>query len=125
MFDEKATLQSTGIWDLVALHHGKSPVGCRWVYTVKIGSNGRVDCLKACLVAKGYTQIYGYDYYGIFSHITKIALIRLLLSTTAMSSWPLLSIGQQECLSSWLSCRRGIYGATTRFYCSVGVWFSM
>ena len=34
---------------------GKFPVGFRWVYSVKIGSDGGVDCLKACLVAKGYT----------------------------------------------------------------------
>ncbi|RVW39384.1 Retrovirus-related Pol polyprotein from transposon RE1 [Vitis vinifera] len=38
------------------------PVGCRWVYTVKVGPDGQVDCLKARLVAKGYTQVYGSDY---------------------------------------------------------------
>ncbi|RVW12315.1 Retrovirus-related Pol polyprotein from transposon RE2 [Vitis vinifera] len=32
-------------------------VGCRWVYTVKVGPDGQVDRLKALLVAKGYTQI--------------------------------------------------------------------
>ena len=40
---------------LVTLLAGKSPVGCRWIYTVKIGPNGGVDRLKARLVAKGYT----------------------------------------------------------------------
>ena len=60
-------LHSTGIWDLVSLPIGKSHVGCRWVYIVKIGSNGWVDCLKALLVAKGYTQIYSFDYYDTFS----------------------------------------------------------
>ena len=33
----------------------KSLVGCRWVYTMKIGLDSRVDLLKAQLVAKGYT----------------------------------------------------------------------
>ncbi|RVW71767.1 hypothetical protein CK203_055211 [Vitis vinifera] len=28
-------------------------VGCRWVYIVKVGPDGQVDCLKAHLVAKG------------------------------------------------------------------------
>ena len=54
---QKGTLHSTGTWDLVPLPAGKSPVGCRWVYTVKIGLDGRVDRLKARLVAKEYTQI--------------------------------------------------------------------
>ena len=56
--NEMASLHSTGTWDLVVLPFGKSPVGCRWVYTVKVGPDGQVDCLKARLVAKGYTQVY-------------------------------------------------------------------
>ena len=86
MVEEMITLHSTSTWDLVPLPVGKSPVGCCWVYTIKIGPNGRVDSLKARLVAKGYTQIYGSDYYDTFSLVAKIAFIRLLLSMAAMSS---------------------------------------
>ena len=56
MVDEMAGMHSNGIWDLVSLPPGKSTVGCRWVYTVKVGPDGQVDRLKARLVAKGYTQ---------------------------------------------------------------------
>ena len=59
MVDEMAALHSTGTWDLVVLPFGKFSVGCRWVYTVKVGPDGQVDRLKARLVAKGYTQVYG------------------------------------------------------------------
>ena len=79
-------LHSTGTWDLVALPVGKSPVGCRWVYISKIGSDGQVDRLKARLVVKVYTQIYGSDYYDTFSPISKMSYVRLLLSMVAMSS---------------------------------------
>ena len=41
--------------ELVALPPEMSPVGCRWVYTVKLGPHGKIDRLKACLVAEGYT----------------------------------------------------------------------
>ena len=89
MVDEMATLHSTGTWDLVVLQFGKFPVGCRWVYTVKVGSDGQVDRLKARLVAKGYTQVYGSDYGDSFSPVAKIASVCLFLSMASMCSWPL------------------------------------
>ena len=69
MVDEMATLHSTGTWDLIVLPFGKVLVGCRWVYTVKVGPDCQVDCLKARLVAKGYTQVYGSDYGDTFSSV--------------------------------------------------------
>ena len=86
MVQEMAALHSNGTWDLVTLPAGKTPVGCRWMYTVKIGPDGRVDRLKARLVAKEYTQVYDSDYYDTFSHVSKIASVRLLLSMAAMQS---------------------------------------
>ena len=85
MVDEMAALHSIDTWDLVALLFGNFLVGCLWVYTIKVGLDGQVDRLKARLVAKGYTQVYG----DTFSPVAKIAFVRLLLSMSAMCSWPL------------------------------------
>ncbi|RVW33465.1 Retrovirus-related Pol polyprotein from transposon RE2 [Vitis vinifera] len=59
------------------------------VRKVNVGPDGQVDRLLARLVAKGYTQVYGSDYGETFSHVAKIASVRLLLSMAAMCSWPL------------------------------------
>ena len=46
--------------NLVPSPAGKSLIGCRWVYTVKIGLDGRVDRLKAHLVAiENHKIFYG------------------------------------------------------------------
>lgn len=37
-------------------------VGCRWVFAIKVGPHGQIDRLKARLVAKRNTQIFGLDY---------------------------------------------------------------
>ena len=84
MVDEMATLHSIGTWDLLVFPFGKFPVGCRWVYIVKVGPDDR---LKGHLAAKGYTQVYGSDYGDTFSPVAKIAYVHLLLSMAAMSSF--------------------------------------
>ena len=50
MVEEMDALYYYGTWELVALPPGKSPVGCCWVYTVKVGPDGQVDRLKVRLV---------------------------------------------------------------------------
>ena len=71
---------------------GKSPVGCRWVCTMKVRPNGQVDRLKARLVDQGYTQQYGLNYYDNFSPVAKFASVCLLLSMDAMRSWSLFQL---------------------------------
>ena len=59
---EMKSMYSTYVWELVDQPDGVKPIGCKWIYKRKRGSDGKVQTFKARLVAKGYTQKEGVDY---------------------------------------------------------------
>lgn len=77
---ELIALKENHTWQVVDLPHGKTPIGCRWVYKIKHKEDGAIKRFKSRLVAKGYTQMEGIDYFDTFSPVAKITIIRVLLS---------------------------------------------
>jgi hypothetical protein len=54
MAEEIAALERTGTWDLVPCLPRVRPITCKWVYKVKIWSDGSLECYKARLIARGF-----------------------------------------------------------------------
>ena len=65
------------------MFNGIKPVGYKWFYKRKRGIDGNVETFKVSLMAKGYTQKEGIDYKEIFSLVTMLKSIRILLSIAA------------------------------------------
>ena len=65
-------LQANHTLDMTKIPLGKVPIGCIWVYKVKLKADKFFERYKARLVSKGFTQIEGNDFYETFSHVVKI-----------------------------------------------------
>jgi len=80
MDEEMKALDGRETWELVSVPTDVVVVSCRWVFTLKYRSDGFVDRYKVRLVAIGYTQTYGIDYFEIFSPVTRMNSIKILFS---------------------------------------------
>lgn len=89
MNKEVQALESNHTWDVVSLPPNKKPIGCKWVYKLKLKADGTLERYKARLVAKGFTQKYGIDFEETFSPVIKMTTVRCLLAVASHNKWPL------------------------------------
>ena len=54
MKEEFDSLMENGTWEYQELPKEKKTVKNKWVYKVKLTTDGSVDLYQACLVAKGF-----------------------------------------------------------------------
>src|ERR1700678_809399 len=80
---------------------GANVVDCRWVLRIKKNAAGEIEKYKARLVTKGFTQIYGVDYYKTYAPIARLASFRLLLAIAARNRW---AVDTFDFDSAYLNC---------------------
>jgi hypothetical protein len=68
---------------LVDLPPGRVVVNNMWIYKVKSDTTGDVTRSKARFFVKGCTQRASLDYAGTFSHVIRMASLRLFLTIAA------------------------------------------
>ena len=67
MKDEIDSLYDNDTWSVVTLPEGKSVIGGKWVYNLKLVKSNNITKYKARYVARGFSQVSGIDYYDTFA----------------------------------------------------------
>jgi transposase InsO family protein len=78
---EHQSLIDHGTFEVVNRAPDKTTVTSGHVFKIKTDSNGAISKYKTRLVAKGYSQIYGKDYFEVFAPTLRMETIRYLVAT--------------------------------------------
>lgn len=66
------------------------------MYTAKYKLDGAMNWYKVRLIAKGFVQTYGVDYFEIFSLIVSLNSIRILFSLIVKLDWPMFQLDVKD-----------------------------
>lgn len=99
MKEEYRDLVLNNTWSIVTTLMDKKIVRCKWVFKIKLNSDGSIARYKARLVAKGCHQSADLDYSETFSPIVKPTTICVLLTVVVYHNW---SIRQFEINNAFL-----------------------
>ena len=83
MDEEIKVIHCNSTWEGSELPEGSQPIGAKWVFKKNMNAQGDIEWYKARLVAKGYKQKAGIDYDEVFSPITRMETIQLIISQAA------------------------------------------
>ena len=75
---ELEAMEINQTWSIVPLTKNKNSIGYRSIYKIKNKADGSIGRYKAHLVAKGYTQQEGLDYFETFSPFVKMVTVKTL-----------------------------------------------
>ena len=89
---EMAALIGRGTWQLEELPKGQRLVGVKWIFKIKTQADGSLDKFKARLVARGFSQIEGKDFFKTFAPVTDYTTARIFLAITAVNKLALVQL---------------------------------
>src|SRR6202522_3179690 len=98
--EELVTLKAAGTWEIVDAPKGVNVVGSKWVIRAKKDAAGNIIRYKARLVAQGFSQVPGVDYFDIFSPVARPVSNRTVFAFVAAEDY---KTGQIDIKATYLN----------------------
>jgi len=100
MIEELDSIEKNDSWRLVQLPTDKKCIDVKWVFKTKLKPDGQTAKYKARLVARGFLQKYGQDYYEVYATVARMETIRLIVAIAVKNNW---SMYQLDVKSAFLN----------------------
>jgi len=84
---EMRSMKENQTWDLVEKPAGVNIISSKIILRKKFKADGSVDKFKARLVARGFSQTEGVDYFETYAPVVKSQSLRTILALAASSKW--------------------------------------
>ena len=112
MKTEVDTLEQLGTWEYCIPPANANITGSHFVYKTKY-EHGRVSKLKSRLVAQGYSQRDGIDFYSndLFASVARMSSMRFVLSYTASLGFEILNstLSLPTCMARLMTMKISIF----------------
>ena len=89
MKTELTSLEKNGTWSVIECPQGANVVNSKWVLCIKKNMVGKIEKYKGRVVARGFTQTHGIDYYEMHAPVARLASFQLLIAMANRNEWPL------------------------------------
>ena len=71
------------VWTLMDLPDDRQAIENKWIFKRKTDVDSSVTIYKARIVAKGFRQVQGVDYDEVFSLVSMLKTVRIMLAIAA------------------------------------------
>ena len=80
---ELAAMEKLQVFEIAEKPEGRKLMSTKYVFAVKEGPDGFVDRLKVRMVARGFSQVEGIDYFDTYSSVVSATTIRVVCAVIA------------------------------------------